>query len=110
MRLPRQTASLLHSACQLVQSMAADAVLLMTETDLDWDAVRDALQGCRLLIAAENRDLAARLKNRPGLIVLDIDPGPTPIHERMSLALLEAIRMEHLRTGADVIALYNGVL
>ena len=39
MALRPQTIALLHSARQLVQAMPADAVLFMTEADLDWDAV-----------------------------------------------------------------------
>src|SRR5262249_20333444 len=39
----------------------------------------------------------------------DIEPGPTPTQERMSLALLEAVAGEKLRPGADVVALYNGI-
>src|SRR4029079_5970364 len=45
----------------------------------------------------------------PGLTVLDIDPGPTPTQERMSLALLEAVASERLQQGAHVVALYNGI-
>jgi DNA integrity scanning protein DisA with diadenylate cyclase activity len=109
MRLPRQTVALLHAARQLVQSTAADAVLLLADTDLDWSAVQAALDGCRLLVAAQDRELTVRLKQETGLVVLDIDPGPTPTAERLSLALLEAVRMEYLRNGADVVALYNGI-
>jgi DNA integrity scanning protein DisA with diadenylate cyclase activity len=109
MGLPRQTAGLLQAACQLVGSLSADAVLLVTETDLDWDAVRAQLGHCRLLVAAQDPVLTQKLKAMSGLTVLDIDPGPTPTHERMSLALLEAIRCEHLRAGADVVALFNGI-
>jgi DNA integrity scanning protein DisA with diadenylate cyclase activity len=43
------------------------------------------------------------------LIVLDIDPGPTPKEERLSLALLEAVACEMLRPGAHVVTLYNGI-
>src|SRR5439155_20773839 len=35
--------------------------------------------------------------------------GPTPTQERMSLALLEAVASDKLRTGAHVICLYNGI-
>jgi DNA integrity scanning protein DisA with diadenylate cyclase activity len=84
-------------------------VLLLTETKLDWDAVLEYLSGCRLLVAAQDEAFAKELKEHPGLIVLDIEAGPTPIQERMSLALLEAIRSEHLHTGADVVVLYNGI-
>src|SRR5262249_17839047 len=87
----------------------ADAVLLLTEADLDWGAVLEELGSCRLLVAAEDGGLTDRLKAHPDLTVLDIDPGPTPTQERMSLALLEAVRSDKLRQGADVIALYNGI-
>jgi DNA integrity scanning protein DisA with diadenylate cyclase activity len=89
--------------------MPADAVLLLTETDLEWEAVLEHLSGCRLLVAAQDSTLTQKLKEQHGLTVLDIDPGPTPTQERMSLALLEAVAQEKLQTGADVIALYNGI-
>jgi DNA integrity scanning protein DisA with diadenylate cyclase activity len=109
MGLAPQTVAMLQAARELVLGMPADAVLLLTETDLDWDEVREHLAGCRLLVAAEDGRLTARLKGHPGLTVLDIDPGPTPTQERMSLALLEAVRSDQLRQGADVVAVYNGI-
>ncbi|HTU17580.1 MAG TPA: diadenylate cyclase [Gemmataceae bacterium] len=109
MGLAPQTVALLKTAGQLVHTLPADAVLLLTESDLNWDTVLQHLDGCRLLVAAEDGPLTARLKERPNLTVLDIDPGPTPTQERMSLALLEAVRSDQLRQGADVVALYNGI-
>jgi DNA integrity scanning protein DisA with diadenylate cyclase activity len=107
--LRRQTVGLLQAARQLVHELPADAVLLLTETDLDWDLVLEHLNGCRLLVAAQDLVLTQKLKGHTGLTVLDIDPGPTPTQERMSLALLEAVASEKLRTGAHVVALYNGI-
>ena len=109
MALPRQTVVLLQTARQLVGELPADAVLLMTETDLDWDSVFEELSGCKLLVAAQDGVLTQKLKEHADLIVLDIDPGPTPTQERMSLALLEAVKSEKLQTGAHVVALYNGI-
>jgi DNA integrity scanning protein DisA with diadenylate cyclase activity len=109
MALAPQTVALLQAARTLVQRLPADAVLLLTETDLDWESVLEHLDGCRLLVAAEDGALTRRLKAHPDLTVLDIDPGPTPTQERMSLALLEAVRSDRLRQGADVVALYNGI-
>ena len=109
MVLPAQTVALLQAARQLVQGLPADAVLMLTETVLDWDAVREHLGDCRLLVAAQDVALTRQLKEQPGLTVIDIDPGPTPTQERMSLALLQAVADEKLRTGADVVALYNGI-
>jgi diadenylate cyclase len=109
MALPSQTVVLLKAATQMAQALPADAVLLLAETDLDWDAVLHHLPNVKLLVAAQNPLLTRRLKEHPSLEVLDIDPGPTPTQERMSLALLDAIANEKLRTGAHVIALYNGI-
>jgi len=108
MGLPRQTVVLLQSARHVLETLPGDAILLLPETDLDWDEVREHLNDYRLLVAAQDAELAARLKQQ-GLNVLDIDPGPTPTQERMSLALLEAIQTEQLHTGAHVVVLYNGI-
>src|SRR5208282_1568276 len=105
MGLAPQTMALLRTAGHLVRELPADAVLLLTESDLDWDLVYQELGSCKLLVAAANKDLTDRLKQLPGIEVMDIDPGPTPTQERMSLALLEAVASEKLRTGAHVVAL-----
>lgn len=109
MALPRQIVVLLESAQQLARELPADAVLLLTEANLDWTEVLEKLSGCPLLVASQDPALASRLKENPGLTVLDIDPGPTPTKERMSLALLEAVASEKLQPGAHVVALYNGI-
>src|SRR5919108_2140176 len=109
MGLTPQTIALLQAARQLVQELPADAVLLLTEMDLDWYAVLEHLGGYRLLVAAEDSALTERLKAHPGLTVLEIDPGPTPTQERMSLALLEAVQSELIHPGAHVVVLYNGI-
>jgi DNA integrity scanning protein DisA with diadenylate cyclase activity len=109
MGLPRQTTTLLEASRHLIRGLPADAVLLFTETNLDWDAVLEFLGDCKLLVAAQDGALNEHLRQHPRLTILDLDPGPTPIQERMSLALIEAIASEKLRAGADVIVLYNGI-
>jgi len=109
MALAPQTVALLKAARQLTQALPAEAVLLYTETNLDWEAVQEQLGGCRLLVAAEDPALTEELQAIPELTVLVIDPGPTPMRERMSLALLEAVRSDKLGQSADVVALYNGI-
>src|SRR4029077_10413298 len=109
MALALETIALLKPARYLAEELPADAVLLLTETNLDWDAVRELLPADKLLVAAQDKDLTQKLQTYEDLTVLDIDPGPTPTQERMSLALLEAVASEKLRTGAHVAALYNGI-
>ncbi len=93
----------------MYDELPADAVLLLTETDLDWATVRELMPSCKLLVAAQDKLLTQQLKAYPELLVLDTDPGPTPKQERLSLALLEAVAGDLLQPGAHVIALYNGI-
>ena len=91
MALARQTVSLLEAARHLAGSLQADAVLVLTETDLDWGDVREHLGDCRLLVAAEDPELHAQFKANPDLTVLDIDLRQASTQERISLAVLEAL-------------------
>ncbi len=109
MSLPQQTVALLEAARHLAVSLRADAILFITETDLEWGEVHEIIGDTRLLVAAEDPELNAILREREDLTVLDLDVGETSKQERISLALLEAVRSEQLRHGADVVVLYNGI-
>ncbi len=109
MPIAKQTAALLDAARDIVRSLPADAILLLTETDMDWDDVYDHLRGCRVLIAAESRELTDKLRKNPDLDIIDLDPEPVPARERLSLALLKAVNTNHLKPGAHVVVLYNGI-
>lgn len=109
MRLPKQTIALLDAARDLVRDKIAEMVLLLTETDLDWEEVRAHLKGCQLLVAAENDAITSKVREETNLDVIDLDPEPVPTQERMSLALLKAIAMEKVTPGEHVVVLYNGI-
>jgi len=108
--LPAQTRALLQTATTLVQALAADAVLLLTEKDLEWSSVRTLLGPAKLLVGAARQSILPTLQSEPDLIVLDFDPGPTPPSEWLNLALLEAVRSDRLPQSATVVALYNGIV
>ncbi len=109
MEIPAQTVVMMKAAHRLAEELAADAVLLLTESDLPWETVFKLLPAEKLLVAAQDQKLLQKLQSYPQLTVLDIDPGPTPTRELMSLALLEGVARDKLRAGAHVIALYNGI-
>jgi len=109
MPLPTQTSALFKVARKLADDLSADAILLLTETELDWDELKEYLPVSKLLVVARTPKVHDALRKRGDITVLDIDPGPSPTQELMSMALLEAIASEKLRTGAHVVALYNGI-
>lgn len=109
MSLPSQSVALLQAARDLVKSLPADAVLLLTETAIDWDEVTRMLAGCKLFVAAENPTLTRSLRERDDWNVIDLDPEPLPTQERMNSALLKAVSEEQLQPGSHIVALYNGI-
>jgi DNA integrity scanning protein DisA with diadenylate cyclase activity len=110
MSLPLQTAALLQAARDLVKGLPADAVLLHTETALDWDEVERQLLGCKLFVAAENPALTRALHDNENWHVIDLDPSePLATQERLSNALLHAVTTNQIQPGAHVVVLYNGI-
>lgn len=109
MALAQQTLGLLRAAKQVATSLPADAVLLLPETGLDWPAARAELEGCRVLVAAQQPLLLQRLRDMGGWGVVELDPDPAPTRERLTAALLRATAGGHLKPGADVVMLFNGI-
>src|SRR5262245_48145674 len=79
MALPAQTISLLEAARQLSKDLRTDAVLLLTETKLDWAEVRERLGRSRLLVAAHDPDLTRDLRGRDDCVVLELDSAELPM-------------------------------
>ena len=109
MSLPIQTTQLIQTARDLVKGLPADAVLLLTETALDWDEVGRILVGIKVFVAAENPALTKPLRDREQYKVIEMDHEPLPIQERLSNALLTAVTAKYLQPGAHVVVLYNGI-
>ena len=109
MSLPSQTVALLQAARDLVKTLPADAVLILTETVIDWDEVGRLLGGCRVFVAAENPSLTKARRDHPEWTAIDLDPEPRPTQERMNDALLKAVSQNLLQPGSHIVALYNGI-
>jgi diadenylate cyclase len=109
MSLPLQTAALLQSARDLVKGLPADAVLILTETALDWEEVERHLLGCKLFAASDNHALTKKLKDNENWNVIELEAEPLPIQERLSNALLSAVTGGELQPGSHIVVLYNGI-
>ncbi len=110
MSLPSSVGRAASAACDLVKSLPADAVFLLTETPIDWDEVSRMLTGCKLLRRRRKpgtHQTAARKprldRHRPRSRTAS-DPGAD---ERGSPQ--GRFRRVTATRSAHIVALYNGI-
>jgi len=106
MALSPTVAALVAGSNDLVTALKADAVLVLADTPLDWSEVRALLPRVALFTSVSSQAERAFLRDKhPGIRVLETTTGGISIRERLSMALLEAIRHEWLSSGARVLVL-----
>jgi DNA integrity scanning protein DisA with diadenylate cyclase activity len=110
--------TLLATARRVLNETDSDAVLVLAEAALDWQAIREELGNCKLIVAAptevappaenaDNQNPAESGAERDSIHWVRLDESEGSTHDRLSMALLEAVAAEHLRPGASVVALYR---
>ena len=94
-------------AVQLSVLSEADAILLMLEGPVDWQAVKQRAGNTRILVAADLQEELAGAAEA-GLATLVLHMEASPVFEKMTQALLESVGRELLSPGAGVVAVYSG--
>ncbi|WP_375604680.1 DNA integrity scanning protein DisA nucleotide-binding domain protein [Isosphaera pallida] len=100
---------LLSIAVESVNRLGCEAVLVLPPAMMDWSGLRalaDAAPIPLLVAPASLRHVEAA--RNAGLMVLEVEPTESAIQERIILALLEAISLDLLKAGAQVVAVYDG--
>ncbi len=106
MQLTPTAAALVSGAKELVGALGADAVLVLADTPLDWAQVHSLLSGVPLLTAVASHSERQTLREKfPDVRVLESATAGVSIRERLSIALLEAVRHEWVSQGARVLVL-----
>ena len=98
---------LFRMAVRLAKSLEADAILMLMDGPTDWKALRRAAAKQRIVIGADHKEEVAGAVEA-GFPVVLLDMADSPVHERLTQALLEAVADDLLTPGAEVIALYSG--
>ena len=92
---------------RLSESTEADAVLLLLEGPADWSRLKNLAGEEKIIVAA---DTEAELKGakEAGLETVVLRMPESPVYDRLTQALLEAVADDILPPGACVVALYSG--
>lgn len=102
--LNKATAHLLEMACEAVDQLGAAGLLVLPEGNLDWKAVREVCQTTRVLVAVVEKHVETVAE--ADLIPVEVEPVEAGIVERITLALIESVANDLLRSGARVVVVY----
>jgi len=94
-------------AIRMAEESRADAVLLLLEGSADWPRLKNMARGAKLLVAADTPEQLDGAKEA-GLETVVLDMAESPVHNRLTQALLEAVADDILAPGSAVVALYSG--
>lgn len=112
MAIARKFTEQLQTFCELADRLSttheADAMLFLMERPTDWVRLREVTSDHAVLLAGHSDEtLDGAAEEDFDTIVLNM-PAETPVYERLTQALLEAVADELLPPGATVVAVYSG--
>ena len=106
-RLTDQFKNLLAVARQITDSAGAEAILLMLDGPTEWGRLKGLVGKGKIVIAANTQEDLAGAKE-VGLATVRLDMPDSPIYERLTQSVLEAVADDLLTPGSSVVALYSG--
>ena len=106
-RLTDQFKRLLAVARQMTESAQSEAILVLLEGPCDWSRIKKLVGKSKLVVAANIRDYLAGAQ-KAGLSSVHLDMPDSPIYERLTQSVLEAVADDLLTAGSSVVALYSG--
>lgn len=106
-QFPEQLEAFCLVARRIAEKVEADALLLLLEEPLDWQKLRAAVGGMKVVVAADRphflEGAAEAAFDAVQLAVLD-----SPVQEQLTRALLESVADDLLNPASCVVALYSG--
>jgi DNA integrity scanning protein DisA with diadenylate cyclase activity len=106
-RLTDQFKNLLAVAQQMTDSATAEAILLLLEGPTEWTRLKSLAGSSKIVVAANtSQELAGA--DQAGLATVHLDMPNSPIYERLTQSVLEAVADDLLTPGSSVVALYSG--
>jgi DNA integrity scanning protein DisA with diadenylate cyclase activity len=106
-KITEQFQSIIDLAARLAEVVSADALLILLEGPTDWQELREATTGQRVLLAADY-PLELEGAAAAGFPLVVLNMAESPVHEKLTQALLESVADDILAAGARVVAIYSG--
>ena len=102
-----QFEALCRAARRMAEVVDAESILLLLEAPLDWAKLRSAVDGMKVLVAADRVPFLEGAKEA-GFDTIQLSAIDSPVYEQLTRALLESVADDLLNPAACVVALYSG--
>ncbi len=106
-KLNEQFEKIVDLAVRFSQVADADALLLLLEGPVDWLRLKEMVGQEKLLVAADSAEQVRGAEEAKIPTVL-LNMADSPVYEKLTQALLEAVADDMVAPGARVIAIYSG--
>lgn len=106
-KFTEQFEALLKLATELAQRHADATVMVLLEGPTDWTKLRTSTKGVKTIVAAESPQILEGSEELE-LVPLAVDMANSPVYDRLSQALIEAMADEFVMPGGHVVAVYSG--
>lgn len=107
MRFNEEFETIYGTVLKLAKGVGADAVLLLIDDSVDWQAIKQHADGEKVVVAVETAEQVVGAVEAELPTVL-LETTEVPVYDRLSQALLKAIADEMLAPASRVVALYSG--
>ena len=107
LRFTDQFKNLFSMAIRLNESAGADAILLLLDGPADWQRLKKMAGDEKILVAGDTDEHLAGAQ-QSGLNAVRLDMAESPVYERLTQSVLEAVADDILAPGSAVVALYSG--
>lgn len=107
LRFSESFKTLYNLAIRLAESAEADAVLLLLEGPADWPRLKKLAGTQKVLVAADTAEELEGAKET-GLEAVCLNMADSPVYDRLTQAVLEAVADDILKPGARVVVIYSG--
>ena len=94
-------------AVQLASMEDADAILVLLEGPTNWEELRETAGDVKIIIAADTPEQLEGAKEA-GMHAVVLSMQESPVYDKLSQALLEAVADEFLEPGSLAVTLYSG--
>ena len=107
LRFTEQFRDLFTLAVQMTSSAGAEAIILLLDGPADWSRLKTMAGKAKLIVAADTFDQLEGAKE-DGIPAVQLDMPDSPMYERLTQSVLEAVADDLLAPGSAVVALYSG--